>query len=119
MVLINVSESSPETILPSSPGPSRILQTGLGMKLGKLSGLEALMSFAMLSNLCGSCLIFLVFKIVNVLTIDFVASSNRLDVELQILYSHKNKSMMLTIWNMAFMTHLLIIKLTILIPWSV
>ena len=50
------------------------------------------MSFAMLSNLCGSCLIFLVFKIVNVLTIDFVASSNRLDVELQILYSQKNKS---------------------------
>ena len=35
---------------------------------------------------------FLVFKIVNVLTIDFVASSNRLDVELQILYSQKNKS---------------------------
>ena len=35
---------------------------------------------------------FLVFKIVNVLTIDFVASKNRLDVELQFLYSHKNKS---------------------------
>ena len=33
---------------------------------------------------------FLVFKIVNVLTIDFVASKNRLDVELQILYSQKN-----------------------------
>ena len=28
----------------------------------------------------------------GVLTIDFVASKNRLDVELQSLYSHKNKS---------------------------
>ena len=28
----------------------------------------------------------------GVLTIDFVASKNRLDVKLQFLYSHKNKS---------------------------